>query len=212
MCSSDLKLPINYLDEKYVHKLSQTVELDLELATSENKSMYEYLFQPKHEFANNMIKDWKQKFTSNIEFLEDSQNVLKDLGKIEKKELDVKKVVEIWKEVKENELFLEHYSYVEWNNLKYLNESRDFLQTLSILNMTSPVLSFFIPFLFLFFPFIILKIQGIPISFTTYVEKLKDLAKHHIIGKTLLNMDSLNWEKVIYIVIDRKSTRLNSSH
>ena len=45
------KLPINYLDEKYVHKLSQTVELDLELATSENKSMYEYLFQPKHEFA-----------------------------------------------------------------------------------------------------------------------------------------------------------------
>lgn len=195
------QLPINYLDEKYIHPLSNTVEKDLELATSENKSMYEYLFQPKNEFAKNMIHDWKQKYTSNIGFLEDSQHVLKDLCKIEKKEIDVDKVMEIWKETKDNELFLEHYSYIEWNSLKYLNESREFLQTLSVLNMTSPILSFFIPFLFLFFPFIILKIQGIPITFVTYVEKLKDLAKHHIIGKTLLNMDTINWEKMVYILI-----------
>lgn len=195
------RLPIKYLDEKCIHKLSSTLETDLELATSNNKSMYEYIFSPKNEFSKNMILDWKQNFTSNIGFLEDSQNVLKDIVKIDKKDIDVEKILEIWKEVKENEVFLEYYSYVEWSSLKYLNESREFLQTLSVLNMTSPVLSFFIPFLFLFFPFIILKIQGIPISFSNYIAKLKEIAKHHMIGKTLLNLDTISWEKLVYIII-----------
>jgi hypothetical protein len=65
----------------------------------------------------------------------------------------------------------------------------------------SPAISLFIPLLFLIFPFIILKIQGIPITFEIYVTVLKDLAKNHFIGKALLTMDAISWDKLVYLII-----------
>jgi hypothetical protein len=50
-------------------------------------------------------------------------------------------------------------------------------------------------------PFIILKIQKIPINFAMYLEILKSIAKNHFIGKTLLNLNNLTLEKVIYLGI-----------
>ena len=46
---------------------------------------------------------------------------------------------------------------------------------------------------------IILKIQKIPITFTVYIDTLKSIAKNHFIGKTLLNLQSLSWDKIIYL-------------
>jgi hypothetical protein len=65
--------------------------------------------------------------------------------------------------------------------------------------MLSPLMSFFIPILFLLFPFVILKIQGIEISLTGYLKVLKEIAKHHFIGKALTTFESFSIENTIYL-------------
>jgi hypothetical protein len=69
------------------------------------------------------------------------------------------------------------------------------------MNTLSPAISLFIPIFFLIFPFIILKIQGIPITFEIYFMVLKDLARNLFIGKALMTMGSLSWDKVVYLIV-----------
>ena len=94
---TNFKLPIEYLDTNDIYKLSPTVKNDLELEpimkTSENnkkegtpkteeftnKTMYDYLLQPKNDFGKQMINDWSKKYTTNIDFLKNSQNVFDDM-------------------------------------------------------------------------------------------------------------------------------------
>jgi hypothetical protein len=208
---SNFRLPITYLDTKSVHKLSTVVASDLELAEStDSLPMYDHLFLPKHEFAKQMIQQWKRNFTTDVAFLKDSQRIIENApiylknmedSKMEKYAVDCTKMMEIWKDVKEDSSFLEKYSYMEWNMLKHLNKSSTFLQCLSILNIVSPVMSLLIPIIFLVFPFVILKIQGIPISFSVYMDLLKDIAKNHFIGKTLFSMQSFSWDKMGYVLL-----------
>ena len=208
---SDFKLPILYLDKKDIHPLSEIVSNDLELSSpaTESKTMYSYLLTPTHQFSKNMVSNWNKQYTTNIPFLKDTQTVIKNMSEYKtvihpyEKEYDVDcdKIMEIWKETKEDPLFLEKYSYMEWDCLKELNNSNSFLQTLSILNMTSPILSFIIPFAILIFPFIILKMKRIPITVSVYCDVLKNIAKSHVIGKTLENLQSLSFDKIIYIIV-----------
>lgn len=208
------KLPIEYVNSSEIHNLSNTVIADLELApiesqanevdikTEKSEVMYKYLFKPKHDFAEKMLHEWKRKYTTCVPFLIDSQSIIKDLGMINKPKYDVncENLMKIWKDVKEDSAFLEKYSYIEWEMFKYLNDSSQFLQALTIVNLSSPVLSFIIPFIFLLFPFIILKIQKVPITFSVYITTLKTVAKNHFIGKTLSNLNTLSWDKVIYLL------------
>ena len=202
------KLPITYVDKSTIFPLSPVVVEDLELELStENEPIYNFLLQPKHKFGNLLIKEWKKQYTTNVPFLEDTQSILenmesfKDCMKSSNHEVNCEKILEIWDDTKNNPYFLEKYSFVEWDMLKDFNKSSSFLQMLTFANILSPVMSFIIPILFLVFPFIILKIRGIPISFSVYIETLKDIAKHHIIGKTIMTMQSISWEKVIYFII-----------
>jgi hypothetical protein len=207
--STGFKLPIQYLDSSEKYELSDIVSNDLELATIDNdqKSMYDYLFQPKHEFARNMIPEWKKQYTTNVEFLNDTKNVLQSMSHYRLPmskltyELDCNKITTIWSDLKEDKTFLDRYGYMEWDMLVYLNKSPSFLQSLTFVNVLSPAISLVLPLLFLIFPFIILKIQGIPITFSIYIDVLKSIARNHFIGKALLNMSSLSWDKMIYLVI-----------
>ena len=200
------KLPIKYLDTS-IYPLSQIVANDLELDTVNGSTtcLYDSLFQPKHAFAKNMIQEWKTHYSTHIPFLNDTQLILQDLHLYCDKmngqsySVDCSNLLCIWKDTKEDVNFLEKYSYMDWDMLEYLNHSPQFLQILSIANITSPLMSLIVPILFLIFPFLILKIQKIPITFTVYIDTLKSVAKNHFIGKTLLNLQSLSWDKIIYL-------------
>ena len=200
------KLPIKYLDTS-IYPLSPIVANDLELDAVNGSStcLYDSLFQPKHAFAKNMIQEWKTHYSTHIPFLSDTQLVLQDLHLYcdemngQSYAVDCSNLLCIWKDTKEDVNFLEKYSYMDWDMLEYLNHSPQFLQILSIANITSPLMSLIVPILFLIFPFLILKIQKIPITFTVYIDTLKSIAKNHFIGKTLLNLQSLSWDKIIYL-------------
>jgi hypothetical protein len=206
---SNFKLPISYIDPSQLFTLSEIVANDLELTMSPNnsKTMYDYLFLPKHRFAKDIIEKWKEQYTTNKEYLQDTQQVIMDMSIYKdsmlsnKYQVSCEKITTIWEDLKLENNFLDRYGFLDWEMLAHLNESSFFLQTLTIMNVLSPAVSLLIPFLFLLFPFIILKIQGIPITFEIYFMVLKDLARNHFIGKALMTMESLSWDKVIYLII-----------
>ena len=204
---NNFRLPITYLDVSHNYELSPIVSTDLELTPDKSgKSLYDYLFLPKHLFAKQMIQKWKHQYTKNIDYLTDSQEIIKNLNDYKKDmqstpyEVNCEKFLQLWKEIKEDDSFLDKYGYLDWDMLKHLNESSAFLQAISFVNIASPFISLVIPIVFIFFPFIILKIQGIPITFEVYLDVLKGLAKNHFIGKTLCSLDSLSWDKIVYIL------------
>ena len=85
--------------------------------------------------------------------------------------------------------------------IKHFNKSADILQLISIMNLASPMISFVMPFMLLIIPFVILKFQKIPITFTVYLDVLKEIGKNHFIGKALATgMGSLTADKVIYLI------------
>jgi hypothetical protein len=198
------QLPIAY--QTNVHPLSDIVAQDLELAASKNKTsktMYEALFKPTNMFGNDMIHEWKRQYTSDPQYLRDTQLVLRQVTQYPETPVQDKAMQDIWRETKEcdADYFLEKYCFVEWDWLKFLNKSSGVLQVLSVANMLSPVISLVMPFLFLLFPFLILKLRGIPITFSVYRDVLQDVARNHFIGKALTNLSSVSVDKLIYFLV-----------
>ena len=157
---SPFRLPISYIDERELHELSPIVSEDLELVeTKGDTSLYEKLFQPSHILGANMIEEWKNHFTSNEQYLLDTQKVILKTDTLPDYSYDVDKLMSVYKELKVNEsYFLEKYGYIEWDFLKLLNKSSSFLQILSVIDMTSPVLSLILPIFFFNFSIHYIKI------------------------------------------------------
>jgi hypothetical protein len=219
------------------------------------KSMYEYLFRPTHEFSKQLLPEWGKFFTSDIDFLKDTQNVILNMEHISgiqninkfgggaaesnyefteverrknnlplqdtkenfssnlitekntsetcnKNVTETKKVsniINIWNTLKNDDFFLDKYGYMDWNILLHLNKSEFFLQWLTIVNLMSPITSLLIPIVLIIFPFLLLKIQQVPIDFTTYIQVLGDIAQNHFIGK-MINLTSISYDKIVYMM------------
>jgi hypothetical protein len=207
-------LPIEYLDESDICNLNESVIEDLEMVSQKNDEtkstcMYEHLVTPNDEFSHEMIPKLSNKFTHNTIFLKDSQDILRTFPEYELQmkesygsyDVSYSEIMEVWKATKEDKNFMERYSFIEFSPLKYLNKMPTFLQGISLINMSSPVFSFILPFFFFLLPFIILKIQGVPITFEIYFAVLKDIAKHHFIGKALTNMSNMNGQNFLYLIL-----------
>ena len=202
------KLPISYLEPEKRFLLNPIVSNDLELLICENNDsrvIYDYLFHPQHQFASEIIPLWNVSYTTDTDFLMESQQIIQDIS-IYKKTMETKKYIvshevlsEIWNSTREDPRFLDKYNYIEWDMFKDFNTNAFFLQSVSLANIASPIISFILPILFLILPFIILKIQGIPISIPIYIEVLRDIAKHHFIGKTLTSMQTIDFQNIAYL-------------
>jgi hypothetical protein len=206
------KLPIDYLDKNTVHPLSQIVNSDLELTTTQErsgaKSIYEYLFVPTHKFGYDLMSGWGENFTNDVAYLTETKGVVSDMELYKQRmseapdyHLDPDALLNIWTGLKDDAEFLSKYSYMEWEMLMQFNESDSFLQILSVMNIASPMVSLLLPVFLLLFPFIVLKIQGIAITFDTYLDVLKTVARNHFIGRALTSIDSISPEKLIYLFV-----------
>ena len=206
---SNFKLPIEYLDSKYVKKLPENVSNDLELINTvdkESKPMYDFLLQPDDTFSKQMTANYNQFITTDVEFLYQTQDLIASMKNYKENIGDLRNntntscMLKIWKNTKENPNFLEKYNYMEWDMLKYLNKDSTFLQALFYVHMASPAIQFCLPLLFFIFPFIILKISGTSISVSEYLKTLKIIAQQHSIGKILMNIGHLEWDKLVYLI------------
>jgi hypothetical protein len=207
------RLPILYVEQDKLFTLNPIVANDLELTTPqiedisgtpiESNTMYQHLLKPQNKFASALLPEWSKYFTSDTDFLEQTQNIIQNVDYISSENeecINCDKFLELWKDLKQdNNHFMDKYSFIEWDIASHLNESATFLQALSFVNMASPALSFFIPILFFIFPFIILKIQGIPIDIATYVNTLKNIAKNHFIGSIIKTAQNVSWSSLLYL-------------
>lgn len=227
------KLPIDYLEESCVFDLSTVVAQDLELVCQEASvsTMYDIMLNPKTSFGKHTAQLWSKKYTTNIDFLNDSQCILHDFGSLKKivqshnydnsvkynsdiyeglsSSLDIDKsnsntedeLYLAYSRIKENKNFLAQYNYIEWDCFKHLNKNTSFLQCLSMLNVFSPAVSLIIPFLFLIFPFILLKATGEPITFENYIIALKNISRNHFIGKLISIVENQSLSNIAYVFL-----------
>jgi hypothetical protein len=206
--STVFKLPIEYVDVEKKHALSPKVVSDLEMVLGEN-SMYTQLFTPSNLFAEQIVPLHQTTFTSDTAFLIDTQQVIENMDCFYEEDstpsntpykVPCEQIQTQWANVKHNPSFISTYGYLDWSVLESCNHSSTILQIVTITNMLSPIMSFFIPLLFFLFPFIILKLQGVPISFSIYLDVLKNIARHHFIGKAIMTFQSFSFQNLIYLL------------
>jgi hypothetical protein len=225
---TSFKMPIEYLEDK--QELNANILNDLELVESKDlsgNSMYEHIFKPDSVFAKRFLNKWSKYYTTNIEFLKDSQlfyksyvnkygGDLKAAVKITTEDSNKKnneitinpheiyeKIDKLWIDIAGDTNFKQRFNYIDVPILDRLNKSPGFLQLLSIYNLTSPVISLLSPIILLIIPFFILKFQKVEITVSGYIATLRKIFATHPIGKmfSLMDFSSMSWDKRIYLLM-----------
>lgn len=201
------KIPIYYNDNKA--ELNKNIVKDLELIETVDPScnpIYNFCFDNDNDVSKKLNQQICSFYTTDIQFLKDSQQLLKDYKPLEVKYTDYSKnyknIIDIWNELKIDAGFKERYYYVEWEMLDFLNRSQSFLQFMSIYNLLSPVISLLIPIIILIIPFLIIKMKGHQITISEYIEVLKFVASQNAIGKLfVVNFGEITSQEKLYIFI-----------
>ena len=150
------KLPIFYNKNKI--ELKEEIVNDLELVKTIDLScnpIYHYAFEPESVFAEQILQQMKKHYTNDTIFLQDSQKLLSTYRRRDEIESNYKNILEVWKEIKDDNGFKQKYYYMDWTFCEFLNNSDQFLQFMSLYNLAAPVLSFLIPIVILIIPFFI---------------------------------------------------------
>jgi len=206
-------LPIEYLEETYVHHVSEEVEADLELLQNntllqkenevdenddidgeeETKPLLHYLYEPSGPFSRDVLPKLAKTFTSNREFLKDTQQVvlsIKDssLYDTDEEKENEKQIVDVWNDLVYNPEFLEKYGYLEWNSVKHLNHSSIFLQSMCFLNGVVPIFNLLLSVILAILPFFILSYTGSVISLNSYTECLRKIGGNNQMFCKMISM------------------------
>ena len=205
------KIPVFY--NKNVKKLNESVINDLELVKSVDKdepSIYDNVFKPSNKPSNKIIEQVADSYTTDIDYLRDTQNLIKsleieELNTINNKHsfssFDLNDAVGLWEEIKGETGFREKYLYIDWSFAKDLNNNASFLQCMSIYNIASPILSLCLPIFILILPFFIIKLRGIELDVKQYIDILKDLISNHAIVKVFTEFQKVDNSQKAYLVL-----------
>lgn len=218
------KLPITY--NKHVKKLQENVVLDLELNKNiiettklENdhhdknetvKPIYDYILKPMTSIGKKLIDTIPQYYTTDTEYLTQTQSLIKTISKTEIEKISqdnhvdkfsLEDFLHTWNEIKEETGFCEKYLYIDWNFGKFMNNNTTFLQCMSLYNIVSPIISLCIPIFVLIVPFIIIKIKGLEVSITEYITILKTIVSQHAISQIFTNFNNVNTGQKVYLLV-----------
>ena len=195
------KLPIEFLKNK--KEISNDIKNDLELiktVNSDSKAVYKYLFNPQTELGNKTIKKWSENYTTNIQYLKETQDLCKKIDTIPFEKHIIENMYNSWNEINKQNNFEEKYQYLEWEKLKWLNYSTPFLTILSFYNISSPIINLVAPFFMLIVPFFALKLMRLPINWTTYSNILMENVKKHAFGKLIMSFNNVSMGQKVYIL------------
>lgn len=201
------ELPIYYLENK--HKIEQNIIDDLELLTvndeiDSRRPLLESIYNPVSKIGKRYLEKHSEYFTSNKHFLKDTQKIItnwKTDDKLETKQTLYDDFYDMWENIKSDDTFVERYYYVDVDFFKFLNNSGQFLQILSIYNLLSPIITLIIPIILLIVPFFMLKFNGVSITMSAYCRVLKDIFSKHALGSIGNIIGEVSWEKRVYGLI-----------
>lgn len=204
------KLPIQYNNK--VQKLNPRTIKELELIETndnEESSIYENLFKPTNKPVRDVIKQLSEFYTTDTNFLKETQELTKNLksselntlyNKYNFRDFDMDDVVNSWEEIKRDNGFCSKYFYIDWGFAKQLNNHPHFLHLMSLYNIASPILSLCLPIFVLIIPFIIIKIKGIKLDIKQYIEILKQLISNNAIFKIFTQFNEVSTSQKLYLV------------
>lgn len=212
-------LPISYNTNKTT--LSHHIINDLELIKCIDPaatSIYSHICEPSHCLGKQMLKQIPLTYTTDKAFLKDTQRLLKTHSLIDfnkepdetckKEEKDVgendnhfQRVVDIYDEIKNDLSFRDKYYYLDWDHLLFLNKIEWFMQFMSLYNLSSPLLSLFLPIIMLIIPFFIIKMKGLSLSMTEYVDVLKQIIATHALGKVFTKFHDSDMQQKAYLLV-----------
>ena len=205
------KLPICYNDK--VQKLNDNIVDELELIKSIDKNelpIYENVFKPTNNTSLQIIKQFSEYYTTDVEYLKETQQLTKqinsnELNTIRNKhgfgDFEINDIVSLWEEIQGETGFCEKYLYIDWAFAKTLNNNPHFLQLMSLYNIISPILSLCFPILVLIIPFIVIKLKGIELNIAEYVDILKKLIANHAIFKIFTQFHEVSNSHKMYLAI-----------
>ena len=204
--NAHFKMPIFYNDKK--QKIKQNIVDDLEMVNTIDpsyNSMYFFLLNNDNPFSNKITEQVAEFYTTDVAFLKDNQTLLKTYQKTNKytKEIskNYNKIIEIWNDIKQDSGFKERYYYIDWPMWEFLNKSESFLQFMSIYNLAAPVISLFIPIIILIIPFLMIKLRGLEITASQYVEILKVILSNNAIGKLFTEFNNVTAHEKVYLLV-----------
>jgi len=215
-------LPISYNAKKTA--LSHHIVHDLELTQCIDPSatsIYSHICAPSHCLGKQMLLQIPLTYTTDKAFLKDTQRLLKCHTSIEfKEENELKeennglkeekdeginhkfqRVVDIYDEIKNDLSFRDKYYYLDWDHIMFLNKSEWFMQFMSLYNLSSPLLSLFLPIIMLIIPFFIIKMKGLDLSMTEYIDVLKQIIANHALGKVFTKFHDSDMQQKVYLVM-----------
>jgi hypothetical protein len=143
---------------------------------------------------------WKTNFTSDTEYLQQTQQVVINSKPIESCAVDTTAIDTVYNDVFTVSGFCDRYCYIDIEHVKFVNENSTFMGFWTVANLLSPLISLILPLLLLVAPFVLLKIQGVPISFDAYLSILKSLASKHSLGKAFSSFDSSSLNGLVYLL------------
>jgi len=196
-------LPIEYNTMNQTKQVAQSVKEDLDLV-----NVYKHICTitdtPVGTFEQNAIDATASVYTTSTPYLVDTQSLYQKWRSsdfTDKRPVDCKDMETIYSAIYEDELFMDKYNYMDIEMLAYLNNSSAYLQSLSVVQLISPLSSIVVPILMCLIPFVLLKIKGIQIDLNTYVTLLKEIGKNHFIGKTLSSIKEMSFYNLCKLCI-----------
>jgi GTPase SAR1 family protein len=204
------KLPIYYNANKM--ELKKEIIEDLELVQTIEPTgtpMMDHAFQPKTILGKKVLEQFANNYTTDLDYLKDSQKLLKTYKQESNKESnkesvfspDYKNIMEIWDEIKNDTGFKERYRYIDWPMWEFLNKHDQFLQIMCIYDMASPVFSLITPVIILIIPFFVLKAKGLKVCWSEYVDILKKVMSNQPIGRLFTEFNSVKMDQKMYLLV-----------
>ena len=190
-------LPIQTLDSYY--DVNENIINEMELTDGENP-MYHKIFNMQTDFEKLNTNALAKYYTDDTDFLKDNQLFLSSCVPQAIDDNCIDDIIELRKDIADETGFIEKYHFIEWEQLKFLNNNSTIMKYLSLYELASPLLTLALPIFLLMMPFFIIRLQGHSINFTKYTEVLKVVLSRHSIGQ-IFTIGSASWDKRIYIII-----------
>jgi len=197
--------PIYYIEKK--QKLDNNIIDDLELLklskeSDERASLLETVINPKSKIGIENLNKLCEYYTDDKIFLKDTQRIIsKWKYNIEDNHIVYDSFYDLWKNIKNDETFIDRYYYVDVDFFKFLNNSAPFLQILSLYNLFSPILTLILPIILLIVPFFMLKYSGINITLNNYYDILKKIFSSHALGNITNIFSNVSIQQRAYAII-----------
>ena len=199
------RLPIEFATNVYKtpNNLVEDLELERTIGDISDNTIYNFLLRPKTRFGKNGIMQWISRYTTDIKFLQNHQNLVAKFSN-QNSDNDDHSTEHAWmsyQNIKEDDSFIDKYQYLNWDKLKFLNKSTLFLAIMSMYSIVSPALNLLAPLLLLLIPFLLLKFKGLPVTLSAYIRILMVSIKNHSFGKLITQWEILPWGQRIYLLL-----------